>query len=335
MVVWRADCLFIDEDAQRPSAATMATTRMTNPAAGWPCPAFLSARDDSPLRPAAGTPGWSTERERLLFAHLPQVRSIATRMRHRLPPPTSADDLYQAGVIGLIQAVGRYAAGEKAGFSSFAQLRIRGAMIDSLRESDWSPRNVRRFNRCLQKATTRLREKLGRQPDEFEAACAMRMSIEEYRSFARDLQGLRLESLDWNLLENSPGRAEPRDEGADPYQLCLRAEIDSILARSIRELNPQERRVLALYYAEERTMKEVGASLGIGESRVCQIHAAILEKLRARLGQKPAEVVRKGKTSADERGCAGRGGRIGRRETRRNLRTRSNFSAKRVRSRFP
>lgn len=228
------------------------------------------------------------ERERLLLAHLPQVRSIALRMRGHLPPQVPGDDVFQAGVVGLIEAADHYNPRKDTGFSTYAQFRVRGAMLDNLRASDWSPRGLRRRGRQLERETARLRAKLGRSPDEFETARAMGMGIDEYRRVALDLQSLRFEGLDEECSVDSPKFADPRSGGPDPFELCLRAEIGTIVAAASGEMSELERRVLDLYYGEELTMKEVGQALGVGESRVCQLHAAAITRLQARIAQRPA-----------------------------------------------
>lgn len=234
--------------------------------------------------PAAQRRSISTgERERLLLAHLPQVHSIANGLRRRFPPHVSEEDLFHAGVVGLIEAVDRYDPRKSPGFHAFAELRIRGAIFDSLREMDWGPRRLRRCGRQLDRVRENLRGQFGRPADEFELARAMGLGIDEYRHLLAELGGLHLESLDDPSLANSVKFPEPRTQGSDPSALCWRVEIAAIVAETAGKLTWRERRVLALYYGEELTMKEVAGELGVAESRVCQLHAAALGKLRARI----------------------------------------------------
>ncbi|HVB98655.1 MAG TPA: FliA/WhiG family RNA polymerase sigma factor [Candidatus Dormibacteraeota bacterium] len=226
------------------------------------------------------------ERERLLMAHLPQVRSIASRLRRRLPPQAGEEDLFHAGVVGLIEAVDRYDPRKGAPFAAFADFRIRGAIFDCLREIDWGPRRLRRCGRQLGAVKESLRKELGRSPDEFESAWAMRLGVEEYRRLIAELRGLRLETLDEEAAGEPRRFSEPHAQGCDPFELCLRAGIGAIVAESAAGLDERERRVLALYYDEELKMKEVAGALGVGESRVCQLHVAALGKVRARLGER-------------------------------------------------
>ncbi|HVB34008.1 MAG TPA: RNA polymerase sigma factor FliA [Patescibacteria group bacterium] len=287
----------------------MATALMGSPAAGqgeWPsrrfghddlgrAQRFVTGKRRRGLRSSPGdaAPAQDScqdispdERERLLLAHLPQVRSIAFRVGGRLPQHVAGEDLYHAGVVGLIEAVDHYDPRKNSRFPAYAQFRIRGAMLDSLREADWGSRLLRRRERQLERETARLHEELGRPPDDLEAARSMRMSIGEYRRLTADLRCLRLESLGEKGTGDGPKLAEPRAGGHDPFELCLRAEIGAIVAAATGEMDERERRVLGLYYGEELTMKEVGRALGVGESRVCQLHGAALDKVRAHLGNR-------------------------------------------------
>jgi RNA polymerase sigma factor for flagellar operon FliA len=225
----------------------------------------------------------AAERERLLLEHLPQVRYIARRIHERLPAQVLLEDLVQAGVVGLIDALHKYDPARNAQLGTYARFRIRGAILDSLRALDWSPRELRRQKRELQAATAELQEKLGRTPTEEEICAALGMASSEYHRLVAALD--RLE------LDNGPAEADaaPAVEAAaspdpDPFALCQQSEAKEILARLIAELPEREQQVLSLYYFEELTMKEVGAVLGIGESRISQIHSALLARLRTRLG---------------------------------------------------
>ncbi len=225
--------------------------------------------------------------ERLVSDQLPQVRYIARRIHERLPHHVQLEDLVHAGVIGLIDAVHKFDPQKNVQFKSYAKFRIRGAILDSLRELDWSPRDLRRKARKLEESTARLSNQLGRAATESEIAEDLEMGLEEFHQLVGELDGLDLGSL--QVESSGTGREEdlcaylPADPEESPYYLCLRSEMKKMLATAITELGEKEQQVLSLYYYEELTMKEVGAVLGVGESRVSQIHSLALVRLRARL----------------------------------------------------
>jgi RNA polymerase sigma factor FliA len=227
------------------------------------------------------------ERERVLMEQLPQVRYIARRIHERLPRHVPFEDLVHAGVVGLIDALNKFDVSKHVQFSSYAKFRIRGAILDSLRELDWSPRELRRKGRLVDSTYCELSGKLGRAPNESEIAHQMGIELHELQSLLAELDGLELGSLhiesprdgkEENLTDYVPSKPEET-----PFFQCLRSEMRHLLAEAISELPEKEQRVLALYYYEELTMKEVGAALGIGESRVSQIHSLAMVRLRARL----------------------------------------------------
>jgi RNA polymerase sigma factor FliA len=227
------------------------------------------------------------ERERILMEQLPQVRYIARRIHERLPRHVPFEDLVHAGVVGLIDALNKVDLSKQVQFSSYAKFRIRGAILDSLRELDWSPRELRRKGRLVDSVYCELSGKLGRVPDENEIAQEMGISLCELQSLLAELDGLELGSLriespldgkEENLTDYVPSKPEET-----PFFQCLRAETKHLLEQATAELPEKEQRVLALYYYEELTMKEVGAALGISESRVSQIHSLAMVRLRARL----------------------------------------------------
>jgi RNA polymerase sigma factor FliA len=229
------------------------------------------------------------ERERLLTEQLPQVRYIARRIHERLPRHVLLEDLVHAGVVGLIDALQKYDTGKKVQFSSYAKFRIRGAILDCLREMDWSPRDLRRKARRLEEAHHQLRSSLGRNPSEPELAAEVGMDLRGLQLLLGEISGLEVGSL--RVESSRDGQEEdlcqylPDDSEETPLFLCLRSEMKQQLARAIAELPEKERQVLALYYYEELTMKEVGTILGIGESRVSQIHSMAVIRMRARLSE--------------------------------------------------
>jgi RNA polymerase sigma factor for flagellar operon FliA len=228
----------------------------------------------------------SAERQQLLIEHLPEVRYIARRIHDRLPSHVPFDDLVHAGILGLIDAVDKFDPRKNVQLKSYARFRIRGAILDSLRQMDWSPRNLRRQARRIEQAHRDLAAELGRAPLEPELAQHLGMPLAEFQRLLGDLRGLDLGSLQ-KESEDGPGEdagvLQASSPEEDPFHLCLRSELRSLLAEALEELSEKEKQVMALYYLEELTMSEVGAILDIGESRVSQIHSAALIRLRARL----------------------------------------------------
>jgi RNA polymerase sigma factor for flagellar operon FliA len=229
----------------------------------------------------------AAERDRLLLEHLPTVRYLARRIHERLPQHVELDDLVSAGMVGLIDAFNKFDHRKKVQFKSYAQFRIRGAILDSLRILDWSPRELRRKGRAVQEAMQALTNRFGRTPSEQEIASEMNLGLNAYQQLLGELKGLEIGSLNTEHTEDS-GEEElayiagsPED---DPLFRCLQGEMTQRLADAIEELPEKERMVLTLYYYEELTMKEIGLALGVVESRVSQIHSSAVLRLRASMG---------------------------------------------------
>ncbi len=225
----------------------------------------------------------------LLLEQLPQVKFIARRIHERLPQHVPFEDLVHAGIVGLIDAMHKYDANKNVRFASYAKFRIRGAILDSLREMDWSPRDLRRKARRVEELIQQLQGQLGHAPSEPELAQAMGLSLEDFHHLLDEIRGLDLGSLQVESLED--GRetnladmiAGPSD--LDPLHIFLEGERKQMLAKAIAQLPPREQQVLALYYQEELTMKETGEVLGVGESRVSQIHSLAVARLRTLLAE--------------------------------------------------
>lgn len=230
--------------------------------------------------------GLQSEQDQLLLEHLPIVRFLARRIHERLPQHVDMEDLVSAGVLGLMDAFRKFDPQKKVQFRSYAQFRIRGAILDSLRTLDWSPRDLRRKGRAAEEAVRILTGRLGRAPTESEVAAEMGLSLEGYQALLSDLKGLEIGTLHVEHNEDSgeeelaylPGRPED-----DPLFRCLRGELQEKLAKAIERLPERERLVMTLYYYEESTMREIGMALGVVESRVSQIHASAVVHLRAAL----------------------------------------------------
>jgi len=226
------------------------------------------------------------EREQMLLEHMPSVRYIARRIRERLPQHVEVDDLISAGVIGLMDAFNKFDTRKNVQFKSYAQFRIRGAILDSLRDLDWSPRELRRKGRAIEEAVSTLTGQLGRAPSEPEIAAEMQMTLENFQLLLGDLKGLEIGTLHTERNEDA-GDDEinyiPGPEQDDPFLQCMKSEMRGRLAEAIEELPEREKLVLSLYYFEELTMKEIGMAIGVVESRVSQIHSAAVLRLRSSL----------------------------------------------------
>lgn len=227
------------------------------------------------------------ERERRLVEHLPMVRYIARRVHERLPQYVDIEDLISAGVFGLMDAFNKFDHSKMVQFKSYAQFRIRGAIIDSLRELDWSPRELRRKGRAVEEAIRSLTQRCGRAPQDAEIAREMGLQLTEFQQLLGDLKGLEIGSLHVERSEDS-GEEElsflPTSPEDDPLFQCLKGERKQLLIDAIDDLPERERLVLTLYYYEELTMKEIGLTLSVVESRVSQIHTSAVLRLRCAMG---------------------------------------------------
>lgn len=236
--------------------------------------------------PAAAVPVLTGEQERVLLEHLPMVRFLARRIHEKLPQHIDIEDLVSAGVVGLMDAFAKFDPEKKVQFRSYAQFRVRGAILDSLRTLDWSPRELRRKGRAVEEAIRVLTARTGRVPGESEIASEMGVSLEEYQQLLGELKGLEIGTLHAERNEDSgdeelvyiPGRPED-----DPLFHCLRGELEERLVDAITKLPERERLVMTLYYYEEMTMREIGLALGVVESRVSQVHASAVVHLRSAL----------------------------------------------------
>jgi RNA polymerase sigma factor for flagellar operon FliA len=256
----------------------------------------LPQTNDAPVdeRDGFGTESYkrSPVPEALLTEHLPMVRFLALRIRERLPQQVEMEDLISAGIVGLMDALQKFDPTKKVQFRTYAQFRVRGAILDSLRALDWGPRDLRRKGRAVEEAIRSLSTRLGKPPSESEVAKEMGLDLNTYQQLLGELSGLELSSLNATPGEDAGVEALallPAGPEDDPFLQCQSSEMRSMLARAIEELPERERMVLTLYYYEELTMREVGATLGVVESRVSQLHSSAMARLRVALG---APVVR-------------------------------------------
>jgi RNA polymerase sigma factor for flagellar operon FliA len=223
-------------------------------------------------------------REQLILEHLPQVKLIARRIHERLPGSVSLDDLISTGVIGLIAAIDRYDATHDVKLKTYAEYKIRGAILDSLRGLDWAPRQQRRRAKLIEAAIASLEQRYQRTPSEEEIALHLGLSVPEYQNWLSEVRGLTLGSLE---------NAGTEEEGCDllryladkdehwPSQIVERAELERILAEAIEKMPKLERTVLALYYYEEMTLREIAKIVDLHESRISQLKSQAVLRLRS------------------------------------------------------
>jgi RNA polymerase sigma factor for flagellar operon FliA len=230
----------------------------------------------------------AANREQLILDHLPIVRFIARRIHARLPQHVLIEDLYSAGVVGLLDAVEKFDSSRENRFRTYAQFRIRGAILDSLRALDWGSRDLRQKGREVAQAIQVLTAKYDRPPSELEISQELKLGLPAYQELLRELRGLRIGTLHSERYVDSGEEQlvylSSPPEG-DPLFRYLSAEMREGLAAAILKLPDRERLVMTLYYYEESTMKEIGLILGVLESRVSQIHASAVLHLRRELGR--------------------------------------------------
>ena len=225
------------------------------------------------------------ERSRLVMENLPEISYIARRIHSRIPEHVELEDLMESGIVGLLEAIEHFDSRRQVKLMTFAKLRIEGAMLDSLRDLDWSPRELRKKGRQLEEALHRLRARMGRTPAHDELAAEMGLTLESLDHLLWELHGLDLGSLEAMTGQNERGDQPypiPSHDD-DPLCQCLESESHDLLARALDRLPERDRDVISLYYVEDLTMKEIGVILGVGEGRVSQIHAAALQRLRVHL----------------------------------------------------
>ena len=224
------------------------------------------------------------ESEDLVSKHAALVKRIAYHLMSRLPPSVQADDLIQAGMIGLLEASRNYDASQGASFETYAGIRIRGAMLDEIRRTDWTPRSVHRKARQVAEAVRAIENQFGRDARDVEVAEKLGIDLHEYHRILQDATGCRVFSIDDAGVNGDdtpqPVADAPRNE---PLDSLHSADFKAALAEAISNLPERERLVMAMYYDEELNLREIGEVLGVSESRVCQIHGQALIRLRARM----------------------------------------------------
>jgi len=226
------------------------------------------------------------DREAMLKQYVPLVRRLAHHMIAKLPPNVEIDDLIQVGMMGLAEALTRYQAAQGVQFETFATQRIRGAMIDELREGDWMSRGSRKSQKDIEHALRRLEQKLGRTPLESEIAAEMGMKLDEYQSMLAKVRGTQLvylEDMAHGEDEDSFLDRHPGDPEIDPMQQLRDQRLRESLVEAIKLLPEREQYIMSMYYENDMNLKEIAAVLGITESRVCQLHSQSIARLRAKM----------------------------------------------------
>jgi RNA polymerase sigma factor for flagellar operon FliA len=229
-------------------------------------------------------------KETIVLEHTPLIRYIVNRIAVRLPSHIDLDDLHNTGVIGLMDAIEKYDPEKNCKFKTYAEFRIKGAILDQLRSLDWVPRSVRQKSRRLERAYGEVEQRLGRVANEDEVADSLGLQIEKFHELLNQVRGISLVNLEEIRGTNSDGEragtfADIVEDvnSENPFASLKLSEMKNVIAQTIATLPEKERLVVSLYYYEDLNMKEIGGILGITESRVCQIHTKSVLRLRAKL----------------------------------------------------
>ena len=224
-----------------------------------------------------------TESDALIARHAELVKRIAYHLAGRLPPQVEVDDLVQAGMLGLLEAAAHFTSDRGASFETYAGIRIRGAMLDALRRLDWVPRSVHRKARAAAQALREVENEVGGEAEESAVAARLGVPVEEYQRILRDSASCRLLSLEDLASPDGTAVEVPGDPAADPLAEVTDDAMREALIDAIGNLPEREKLVMSLYYERELNLKEIGAVLGVTESRACQLHGQAVARLRARL----------------------------------------------------
>lgn len=228
----------------------------------------------------------ASQREQLVLEHLAQVRIIASRIHDRLPRHIALEDLISSGILGLLAAIDKFDGSYNVQLNTYAEARIRGAIIDSLRQMDWAPRETRKRSKLIQSAFHKLRQRFGREPSEEEVAAELNIPLAEYQERLNESQAIEI-----HRLEYTGGDDEGRDllniisDDAEswPSRIVERAELERVLAQAIDRMPKQERTVLSLYYFEELSLREIGEIMSLHLSRVGQLRVQAVLRLRSHM----------------------------------------------------
>ncbi len=229
------------------------------------------------------------KRDELILEHLPQIKYIAQRISTKLPSHVELNDLVSAGILGLLDAIEKFDPHRGVKFKTYAELRIKGAILDSLRNLDWAPRSLRKKSKDLEKIYRELEQRLGRPATDKEVCDAMEISLQEFYELVDQIKGLNLGSFQELAGQDDDKNSEPLVKYVpdapqmDPFFVFHKTEVQGILSTAIDTLPKKERLVVSLYYFDEMTMKEIGKVLGVNESRVSQLHTKAMLRLRTKL----------------------------------------------------
>jgi RNA polymerase sigma factor for flagellar operon FliA len=234
-------------------------------------------------RPGGAGPD-DISQDELVLRHADLVKRIAYHLVSRMPPTVEVDDLIQAGMIGLLDASRHYSASKGANFETYAGIRIRGAMLDEVRKSDWTPRSVHRTVREIAEVVRRIENDTGHEARSADIAAALGVTLDEYHHSIADAASCRLFSFDQTATNDDDGPvSHARDERPGPADDLDEEDFRKALGAAVEGLPEREKLVLSLYYDDELNLREIGAVLDVSESRVCQIHGQALIRLRARM----------------------------------------------------
>jgi RNA polymerase sigma factor for flagellar operon FliA len=228
------------------------------------------------------------ERERLILEHLPQVRLIARRIQERLPDSISLEDLVSTGVLGLISAIDNFDPAHNVKLKTYAEYKIRGAILDSLRGLDWAPRQKRKKAKMIEAAIAAAEQRLHRLASEEDIAAELNISMNEYHEWLVEIRGLNIASLEYANGDQSRDLLQYVADSDEhlPSALLERSELERELAQAIELIPEIERTVLALYYKEELTLREIAQVVGLHESRISQLKSQAVLRLRGRLAER-------------------------------------------------
>ncbi len=228
-------------------------------------------------------------RNQLVAQYTPLVRYVADRLCARLPPCVDSEDIVHTGILGLMDAIDKFVPDRGVKFSTYAEFRIRGAMLDYLRRQDWAPRSIRRREKELSRVAQRLEQTHQRPPTHDEIAQELGISTDQLSDLLGKAKGLTLLSLNRPRAEEGEEERElaetiPDEEGRDPHEMLEKEEVRTLLSGHIHTLPEKERTVVFLYYFKDMTMKDVGKTMGVTESRVSQLHSSAILRLKGKLG---------------------------------------------------
>lgn len=227
----------------------------------------------------------SIDKEQFVIEFTPLVKRISYHMMSKLPASVQVDDLIQAGMIGLLDAIERYEGSYGRQFESYAAQRIRGSILDELREADWLPRSLRKKMRQVEGAVRRLEQKVGGVPSEQDLADELNMSISEYQEVLQGARGAQLIYYEDFQKEDEDSFLDRLcvDPGANPLDILLDENLRTLLVKAIENLPPREKMVMGMHYEQEMNLREIGEVIGVSESRVCQLHTQAVARLRSRM----------------------------------------------------